>query len=152
MVLLEQKDVAEEKISDKNEIEILQYLVESIHHHLDSFGTQLGKLEEQLASGTYVSGGNAWAAAHVSLGEQKVLRLAKESAEELLTAVESDSADGNASSTNTTQCANCGKISDQLKLCARCKAVMYCQRACQVAHYQKHKAACRAKMKNQKRN
>ena len=90
MVLLKQKDIADEKISDENEIEILQFLSSSIHHLLESFGTQLEKLEEQLANGTYPSGGNAWAAAQVSLGEQKVLRLAKESAEGLLKAVETD--------------------------------------------------------------
>jgi hypothetical protein len=146
-VLLGQNDIADEKISDKNETEILRFLIASIHHHLESFGTQLERLEEQLTSGVYPSGGNAWAAAQVSLGEQKVLRLARESAEGLLTALESGRVDGTASSLGTARCANCGKVSNHLKLCARCKTVVYCQRACQVAHYPKHKATCRASVR-----
>ena len=149
VVLLKPKDVAEEKISDKNEIEILQFLIASIQHHLESFGTQFEKLEEQLANGVHSSGSNAWAAAQVSLGEQKVLKLAKESAEGLLAAAESGRMNSKASLTGMEQCANCGKVSDSLKMCARCKAVMYCQRACQVSHFQTHKATCRARMKDQ---
>jgi MYND finger/Rubisco LSMT substrate-binding len=143
MVALQQKYPADEKISDSNEVEILQFLIESIYHHLENFGTQLEKLEEQLADGFYSSGGNAWAAAQVSLGEQKVLRLAKKSAEDLLAAVESGRGSRRALSA-TAQCANCKKVSEQLKLCARCNAVMYCGRTCQVAHYKEHKATCLA--------
>ena len=91
MLVLKQIDAADEKISDSNEVEVLRFLIESICHHLENFGTQLERLEKQLADGVYVSGGNAWAAAHVSLGEQRVLRLAKNSAEDLLAAVESGS-------------------------------------------------------------
>ncbi|KAF3068529.1 Histone-lysine N-methyltransferase setd3 [Trichoderma lentiforme] len=78
-----------EKISDSKEIEILRFIVESIGSLLDSFEIRLGKLQEQLAEGVYPLGGNAWAAAHVSLGEQRVLRLARKRAEELLAAVRS---------------------------------------------------------------
>lgn len=148
-VLLKQNGLEDEKISDENEIEILQFLARSIHLHLASFGTQLEKLQEQLANGVYPSGSNSWAAAQVSLGEQKVLRLAKESAEGLLMATESGHVNGGASSARMAQCANCGKVSDHLKMCARCKAVMYCQRACQVAHFQKHKATCRASIRDE---
>ncbi|KAA8621954.1 Rubis-subs-bind multi-domain protein [Pyrenophora tritici-repentis] len=54
-----QSDAAVEKISDSNEVEVLQFLVESISSLLDGFGTQLEKLEEQLAEGFYSPGGNA---------------------------------------------------------------------------------------------
>ncbi|KAJ3560054.1 hypothetical protein NPX13_g9442 [Xylaria arbuscula] len=76
------------RISDSNEIEVLKFLVESFCYLLDSFGTQVEKLEEQLAEGVYPPGGNAWAAAHVSLGEQRVLRLARKTVQDLLKAVE----------------------------------------------------------------
>nr|QPK41098.1 SET-9 [Sordaria fimicola]QPK41099.1 SET-9 [Sordaria fimicola]QPK41100.1 SET-9 [Sordaria fimicola] len=131
-------DATDGKISDSNEVEILRFLVESINYLLDGFGTPLEKLEQQLAEGVYSPGGNAWAAAHVRLGEQRVLRLARKRAEELLSAVESGS--GNV----RNRCAICGKGSAQLSLCGRCKAVAYCGRACQVAHYKQHKARCQA--------
>ncbi|UKZ74036.1 hypothetical protein TrVFT333_001690 [Trichoderma virens FT-333] len=133
-----QKIDTNEKISDAKEVEVLRFLVESIGSLLDSFGTQLEKLREQLAEGVYPPGGNAWAAAQVSLGEQKVLRLARKRAEDLLAAVESGS--GN----DRDGCANCGKNSVPLMLCGRCKGIKYCGRTCQVAHYKEHKAACRA--------
>jgi hypothetical protein len=128
-------DAASEKISDSNEVEVLRSLVESISSLLDGFVTQLEKLEEQLANDFYTPAGNAWSAAHVSLGEQRVLRLTKKTAEDLLAAVESGS--GN-------QCAKCKKVSVQLMRCGRCNEVVYCGRACQVAHYKEHKAICRA--------
>ncbi|KAL7938059.1 hypothetical protein V8C35DRAFT_290746 [Trichoderma chlorosporum] len=130
-----------EKISVSKEVEVLQFLVQSIGSLLDSFGTRLEKLQDQLAKGIYPPGGNAWAAAHVSLGEQRVLRLALKRAEDLLTAVESGGSV--LSSSPPAQCANCGKDSVPLMLCGRCKGVMYCGRTCQVAHYKEHKAVCR---------
>ncbi|KAK4204301.1 putative histone-lysine N-methyltransferase [Triangularia verruculosa] len=137
-IALQQTDAATEgKISESNEVEVLRFLVDSFCHLLDSFGTQLEKLEKQLADGVFSPGGNAWAAAHVSLGEQRVLRLARKRAEELLSAAESGSGD-------VRGCANCEKIPTQPMLCGRCKAVTYCGRACQVAHYKRHKAVCRA--------
>ena len=144
MVALKQIDATDEKISDSNEVEVLRLLIESICHHLENFGTQLERLEEQLADGVYPLGGNAWAAAHVSLGEQQVLRLAKTSAEDLLAAVESGNGGRRALLSTPGQCANCEKVSVQLMVCARCKAVIYCGRTCQVAHYKEHKATCRA--------
>lgn len=137
------RQAADEKISNSNEVQVLQSLVESIASLLGSFGTRLEKLEEQLATGVYPVGGNAWAAAHVSLGEQRVLKLAKKKAEDLLATVESKSSkDGWLPA--PAQCANCEKGPGQLMLCGRCKAVMYCGRACQVAHFKDHKATCRA--------
>ena len=126
------------KLSDGNEIQILQFLIESISAILDSFGASLKDLETRLAGGIYTPGGNAWAAAHVSLGEQRVLGMARKKAEKLLAAVESE----HDSLPILTQCANCGKDSEQLMFCSRCRAIKYCGRACQVAHFKEHKAAC----------
>jgi hypothetical protein len=135
---------ATERISGSNEVEVLRFLVESVCGLLDSFGTQLEKLEEQLAEGVYSSGVNAWAAAHVSSGEQRVLRLARKRAEDLLAAaVESGSGNGRGSLSAPARCANCGKVSVPLMLCGMCRAIMYCGRACQVAHFSDHKAICR---------
>lgn len=125
-------------------MEILQFLVESITSLLDGFGTQLEKLEEQLAEGFYSPGGNTWSAAHVSLGEQRVLRLTRKTAEDLLAAVESGSGNGSGLLSAPAQCANCENVSVQLMQCGRCNKVMYCGRTCQVAHYKEHKAMCRA--------
>jgi len=139
-----QSDAAVEKISDSNEVEVLRFLVESISGLLDVFGTQLEKLEEQLAEGFYSPGGNAWSAAHVSLGEQRVLRLTRKTAEDLLAAVESGSGNERGLLSAPAQCAKCEKVSVQLMRCGRCNKVMYCGRACQVAHYKEHKAMCLA--------
>jgi hypothetical protein len=143
-IALQRIDPKYEKISDSNEVQVLQSLIESFCGLLNSFGTQLEKLEEQLAEDVYPSGGNAWAAAHVSLGEQRVLRLARKRAEDILAAVESGSGSGSekASLSAPTRCANCEKDSVRLMACGRCKAVMYCGRTCQVAHYKEHKAEC----------
>ena len=144
IIAAHQSDAAVEKISDSNEVEILQFLVESITSLLDGFGTQLEKLEEQLAEGFYSPGGNTWSAAHVSLGEQRVLRLTRKTAEDLLAAVESGSGNGRGLLSAPAQCANCENVSVQLMQCGRCNKVMYCGRTCQVAHYKEHKAMCRA--------
>lgn len=139
-----QKIDTKEKISDSKEKEILQFLVDSISSLLDSFRIQLEELQERLAKGVYPPGGNAWAAAHVSLGEQRVLRLARKRAEDMLKTLESGSGYNSGSSSPPALCANCGKDSATLMLCGRCKGVMYCGRACQVAHYKEHKGTCRA--------
>ncbi|KAG4424591.1 hypothetical protein IFR04_002301 [Cadophora malorum] len=138
-----QSEAAIEKISDSNEVEVLRFLVESISDLLDGFGTQLEKLEEQLAEGFYSPGGNAWSAAHVSLGEQRVLRLTRKVTKDLLAMVESGSGNERGLLSTLPQCAKCEKVSVQLMRCGRCDKVMYCGRACQVAHYKEHKAMCR---------
>jgi hypothetical protein len=73
-------DATDRIINASNEVEVLQFLIDSFHYLLSNFGIQLEMLEKQLADGAYPQGGNAWAAAHVSLGEQRVLRLAKKRA------------------------------------------------------------------------
>ncbi|PFH56075.1 hypothetical protein XA68_17116 [Ophiocordyceps unilateralis] len=122
------------KISDENEMQVLQFLVDSIDILLESFVIPLEKLEAKLAGEDYPAGGNAWAAAQVSAGEQRILTRAKKSAEDLLEAIFRPPA---------TQCANCGNRSGALMSCGRCKAVKYCKRECQVAHFKDHRAACR---------
>ncbi|OJT13569.1 hypothetical protein TRAPUB_9885 [Trametes pubescens] len=44
------------------------------------------------------------------------------------------------------RCAECSKPSDDLQKCARCKAVSYCSKGCQKAHWKKHKPTCVAPM------
>jgi hypothetical protein len=138
-------DAGGKKISNSNELQVLQSLIESFSALLASFGTQLEKLQEQLAEGVYSPGGNRWAMAHVSLGEQRVLGLARQKAMDLLVDLQAAVKSGNfnGSLSSPAECANCGKASAQLMLCGRCKAIKYCGRACQVAHYKEHKAICR---------
>ncbi|KUJ13135.1 SET domain-containing protein [Mollisia scopiformis] len=144
IIAAHQSDAAVEKISDSNEVEVLGFLIESIFDLLDGFGTQLVKLEEQLVEGFYSPGGNAWSAAHVSLGEQRVLRLTRKTTEDLLATVESGSGNERGLLSAPPQCAKCEKVSVQLMRCGRCNKVTYCGRACQVAHYKEHKAMCQA--------
>ena len=41
-------------------------------------------------------------------------------------------------------CAACGKTSDTVKKCSRCKKVSYCSRSCQQADWSKHKTSCQS--------
>ena len=138
-----QVDATDGTINESNEVEVLQFLVDSFCGLLENFGTRLELLEAQLAASVHPPGGNAWAAAQVSLGEQRVLRLARKRAEDLLAAAESGRGRREDQSL-LARCANCDKVSGPLMLCGRCKAVSYCTRTCQVAHYKEHKAVCRA--------
>lgn len=140
-----QVDATDGIISESNEMEVLQFLIDSFSSLLENFGTQLETLEDQLAANVYPPGGNAWAAAHVSFGEQRVLRLAKKRAEDLLaTAAAAGSGRGKRGTPSPpARCANCDKVDGPFMLCGRCKAVMYCTRTCQVAHYKEHKVVCR---------
>ena len=134
-------DATDGIINESNEVEVLQFLVDSFCGLLENFGTQLEMLEEQLAASVHPPGGNAWAAAHVSLGQQRVLRLARKRAEDLLAVAESGRG-GRGNLSPLARCVNCDKVSGPLMLCGRCKAVMYCTRTCQVAHYKEHKVVC----------
>ncbi|KAM3431449.1 hypothetical protein NHJ13734_007303 [Beauveria thailandica] len=75
------------KISDEKESQILLFLIQSIEALLEGFEMSLEKLETQLAKGLYAPGSNAWAAAQVSLGEQRVLKAAKAKADALLASI-----------------------------------------------------------------
>ncbi|KAK6346149.1 hypothetical protein TWF730_010481 [Orbilia blumenaviensis] len=143
IITLQQIDATDKIISISNEVEVLQALIESFRELLHNFGTQIEKLDEQLAEGIYPPGTNAWSAAHVSLGEQRVLRLARQRAEDLLAALEGRNRVDSGFSA-PVRCANCAKVAVELMLCGRCKAVRYCGRTCQVAHYKEHKALCQA--------
>jgi hypothetical protein len=89
MLELDQNHTAQRKVSNENEMEILHFLVESFEDILNCFRTPLETLHH-LAKNVYPAGGNLWAAAHVSIGEQRVLRLAKKRAEDLLAAVQKE--------------------------------------------------------------
>lgn len=41
-----------------------------------------------------------------------------------------------------TTCANCQSVHDSLKTCGSCKALKYCNRDCQKAHWKRHKENC----------
>ena len=137
-----QVDATDGIINESNEVEVLQFLVDSFCGLLENFGTQLEMLEEQLAASVHPPGGNAWAAAHVSLGEQRVLRLARKRAEDLLAAAESGRG-RRGDLSPLARCANCDKVSGPIMLCGRSKAVTYCTRTCQVVHYKEHEVVCR---------
>lgn len=78
---------AKDIISARNESEILKALIEACSDLLAGFGTSLEELEKKNASGVYQKGSNAWAAAHVSIGEQKILNMTLQKARDLLTLV-----------------------------------------------------------------
>ncbi|KAM3547466.1 hypothetical protein ARSEF4850_010013 [Beauveria asiatica] len=141
----------DEKMSDDSEMQILQFLIDSISAILESFSIPLDVLTAQLSAGdVYPVGGNAWAAAQVSASEQRILRLARDKAERLLSAVGGDH--GDAQRQRRDRCARCGKAGEEaaaatatrLMACGRCKAVRYCGRECQVGHFKEHKALCRS--------
>lgn len=137
-----QVDATNAMINESNEVEVLQFLVDSFSGLLENFGIRLELLQERLAAGFYPLGENAWAAAHVSLGEQRVLSLAKKTAEDMLAAAASGRGERREPS-SLARCANCDKVSGPFMLCGRCRAVRYCSRTCQVAHYKEHKVVCR---------
>ena len=45
--------------------------------------------------------------------------------------------------TGAVACAGCGRPAVGLRACARCRAVRYCSRECQAAHWPQHKRQCR---------
>ena len=137
-----QPDATDGMINESNEVEVLQSLVDSLCVLLENFGTQLEMLEEQLAANVHPPGENAWAAAHVSLGEQRVLRLARKKAEDLLAVAKSERG-RRGDLSPLARCANCHEIPESPMLCGRCRRVIYCTRTCQVAHYKEHKVVCR---------
>eukprot|EP00198_Chlamydomonas_reinhardtii_P006221 XP_001695557.1 predicted protein [Chlamydomonas reinhardtii] len=50
--------------------------------------------------------------------------------------------------TDVRSCAGCGKTGNKLSSCAGCRSnTYYCGRDCQVAHWPKHKTACKAARK-----
>ncbi|CAG8640871.1 1935_t:CDS:2, partial [Scutellospora calospora] len=96
---------AKDIISARNEDEILRALEEACDNLLAGF-SPLEELEAKIASGAYQKGGNAWAAAHVSIGEQKILNATLQKVKELLALI---------------VCAYCGKVNENNKRCGRCR-------------------------------
>jgi hypothetical protein len=43
-----------------------------------------------------------------------------------------------------TVCSGCGQVGKKLQACAKCNAVRYCSKACQVAHWPSHRGTCKA--------
>ncbi|CAG8711408.1 177_t:CDS:2, partial [Cetraspora pellucida] len=123
------KHEVKDKISARNEAEILKALDEACENLLAGFSVSFEELEAKIASGTYQKGSNAWAAAHISIGEQKILRATLQKAKELLALV---------------ICANCEKANENNKRCGRCRKVVYCGVDCQKSHYKEHKVLCKA--------
>ncbi|CAG8603087.1 9750_t:CDS:2 [Ambispora gerdemannii] len=111
----------------RNEAEILKALIEAFEGLLAKFGTPLEDLEAKISSNIYKQSDNVWAAAHVSIGEQRILRMALQKTRELLALI---------------ICAQCGKVDEDNKRCARCRRVVYCGRDCQKTHYKEHKFVC----------
>jgi hypothetical protein len=74
-----------------------------------------------------VKGGNKWAAAVVSIGEQRILERARDRASSLLALV---------------ICAWCKDVRDNNKKCGRCRKVVYCGVECQKLHRKQHKPHC----------
>ena len=42
----------------------------------------------------------------------------------------------------TAVCASCGAPQTTFRRCGKCRLVLYCNRACQIAHWSTHKAVC----------
>ncbi|OAA53709.1 Rubisco LS methyltransferase, substrate-binding domain protein [Cordyceps fumosorosea ARSEF 2679] len=145
--------------------QILHYLIAYFTETLAGFGSPREDLEERLGNGTYATGSNSWAAAHVSASEQRILELAKgkaakllgenaaaaqqaamQRAEKMLAALRAGD-DGEVDAPPPDRCVQCGKdgAAAKLMMCGKCKAVKYCGRHCQVVDRQKHKKVCSVK-------
>lgn len=115
-------------VTARNEGEVLSALTEALTSLLEGFSISAEELGRRLDQGEYTPGGNAWAAAVVSMGEQHVLEAALRRAKERLALV---------------ACANCGKVMEGNKRCGKCKKVVYCGVKCQREHHKEHKVVCR---------
>ena len=71
-------------ITARNELEVLNALIDVIKGLLAEFSITADVLSEQIEQVVYPQGGNAWAAAHVSIGEQSVLDMTLARARALL--------------------------------------------------------------------
>lgn len=129
LALLAAAPVARDHISSRNEAEVLGALADAFADILAGFRVSLEEIEQGLEQGRWPVGGNTWAAAHVSLGEQRVLRTAARKVQELMALV---------------VCAGCGKVDEENKRCGRCGKVVYCGVECQRNDFKAHKVACRA--------
>ncbi|KAJ3238722.1 hypothetical protein HDU81_007302 [Chytriomyces hyalinus] len=115
------------RITLRNEQEILSALVEAFEGILAGFAVKSDELKVQLELNAYKQYSDCWMAAHVSLGEQEILQAALSKAKFLL---------------GLLACAECGKVEEDSKGCSRCNSVSYCNVACQKAHWPTHKLTC----------
>jgi Rubisco LSMT substrate-binding len=99
---------AKNMVSARNETEILRALIEACNSLLNGFGIPLENLETNIASGLYQKGDNKWAAAHVSFGEQNVLKMTLQKTRSLLALV---------------ICAQCGSQNESNKRCSKCNTM-----------------------------
>lgn len=119
------REGAQEKVNARNEVEVLEALINAFTSELGNFHIPLETLEAIDRTGNE----KKWAAAQVSIGEQRILKRALQEAEEQLALV---------------VCANCGKADINNKKCLGCKKVVYCNKECQRNHYkEKHKKMCK---------
>lgn len=81
---LEAKHGARSIVSYRNEAKILGALIKACESLLAGFSYPLEQLEECIASGVYQKNDNKWAAAHVSVGEQRILNMTIQKARERL--------------------------------------------------------------------
>ncbi|RUP49061.1 hypothetical protein BC936DRAFT_143374 [Jimgerdemannia flammicorona] len=127
--ILATANAASKPVTARNEAEILTALDEALENLLAGFAVSIEELGLRVAGDQYPVGGNAWAAAHVSMGEQRILRLALAATRDRQVLV---------------VCARCGKAEDGNKKCGRCKKVVYCSVDCQKAHHKEHKGSCKS--------
>jgi len=128
LALIAAAPVARDRVSVRNEAEVLGALADALDGILSGFRTSLEEIEQGLEEARWPAGGNTWAAALVSLGEQRVLRAAVKKVEELKSLV---------------VCAGCGKADEGNKRCGRCGKVVYCGIECQRNDHKAHKVTCR---------
>ena len=76
------------------------------------------------------------------MGEQRVLRLTRKRAKNLLMITESGR-ERRGDLLLLTRCANCDKVSRSFMLYERCKAIIYCTWTCQIVHYKEYKVVYR---------
>ncbi|KAI9338074.1 hypothetical protein DFJ73DRAFT_587145 [Zopfochytrium polystomum] len=115
------------RVSVANEAEVLWALVESLEALVGGFAHSAAELERRLRDGTYAVGSDAYGAATVALGEQRILLRALDKARGLRA---------------LAACGGCGAPIDGTKRCARCGKVAYCGVECQRKEWPAHKAMC----------
>uniref|UniRef100_U9SLF9 SET domain-containing protein n=1 Tax=Rhizophagus irregularis (strain DAOM 181602 / DAOM 197198 / MUCL 43194) TaxID=747089 RepID=U9SLF9_RHIID len=119
---VEAKRGARNIVSARNEAEILKALIEACESLLDGFSVPLEKLEANIASSVYQKSDNKWAAAHVSIGEQKIIKMTLQKTRELLALV---------------ICAQCGKANENNKRCGRYSGLRFIKKVLLDQHIDK---------------
>jgi hypothetical protein len=121
------KNGARTIVSARNEGVSLNTLIEACEVLMDGFKFPLEMLEANIAANLYENNGNKWAAAQVSIGEQRIIKKTLQKARDLLDLI---------------VCAQCGKADNNNRRCGGCRNVVYCGTDCQKNHYKDHKVSC----------